>query len=110
MVFGFQHISVHPHHEFIDNTKRKVIFDDWQLSYLISYNMRLFTPYVGIKLSRGDLIEWIGEERKRRSSEDREALGVVLGLDFNLNKKLWFNLEARFLDEKAVSFSFNFLL
>ncbi len=103
-VFGFQHISVHPHHKVINNIKRKVIFDDWQLSFLVSYNrFEKFIPYLGAKASRGDVIEWLDDKRNRRKSEDSQMFGAVVGFDFYFNPRCWLNLEARFLDERAGS-------
>jgi len=103
-VFGFQHISVHPHHKIISDIKRRVIFDDWQLSFIVSYNrLDKFTPYLGVKVSRGDVIEWHNDKRNRMKSEDSQMLGVVGGFDFYFSQRCWLNIEARFLDEKAGS-------
>ena len=108
-VFGFQHISVHPHHNVINNIKRRVIFDDWQLSLLLSYDgMNRFFPYIGGKVSRGDLIEWYNDSRKRRKSEDSQSLGLVCGFNFFFTRDFWLNLEGRLFDEKAASLGINY--
>lgn len=107
MVFGFQHISVHPkliHSE----DKNKAVLDDWQTSYLVSYDFIKFTPYLGLKGSRVDYIHWRGENRKRVMSDLTKCLGLVLGLDLPLNEKTWLNLEGQFLDSQALAFSVNF--
>ena len=105
-VFGFQHISVHPDHQYVGKEKRKVILDDWQFSFLVSYDLsRYFVPYAGVKLSRMDLIEKAGDIRKRKRSENSELAGMILGVDIYLDKthRQWFNLECRFFDEAAIS-------
>ncbi|MFC1599244.1 hypothetical protein ACFL2W_00485, partial [Candidatus Omnitrophota bacterium] len=105
-VFGFQHISVHPEDNIINGVEREVIFDDWQFSLIVSYDgMDKFVPYVGGKVSRGDLIEWYDDQRKRRKSEGSESVGVVCGFNLFLTDDLWLTLEGRFLDEDAASFS-----
>lgn len=101
---GFQHISVHPRHQHIRGLKRKVVFDDWQISCLLSYVFfEKFIPYLGVKISRGDLIEWLDGDRTRRKSENSELFGLFLGGDFYLSSECWLNLEARFFDEKGAS-------
>lgn len=103
-VFGFQHISVHPRHESINNVKRKIIFDDWQFSLLVSCEkIEKFTPYIGAKVSRGDLIEWFDDNRERRKSEDAEFIGLVCGFNFFITQNLWLTFEGRYFDEKAAS-------
>ena len=108
-VFGFQHISVHPRHNIINNIKRRLIFDDWQLSLLLSYDgLKQFSPYIGGKMSRGDLIEWYNDNRKRRKSEDSRSIGFVCGFNLFLTDDCWLNLETRFFDEKAASLGINY--
>jgi len=108
-VFGFQHISVHPHHAVVNNVKRRVIFDDWQFSLLVSYDgLKKLGPYLGAKVSRGDLIEWLDGDRTRRKSKESEMLGVVFGLSFFMNEDFWINLEGRCLGEEAASFGMTY--
>ena len=52
MVFGFQHISVHPRSIRVENNKNKAILDDWQVSLLASYDFVKFTPYLGTRWSK----------------------------------------------------------
>lgn len=108
LVFGFQHISVHPRSVQLEDTKNKAVLDDWQTSLLASYDFKKFTPYLGVKLSRVDYIHWVEEDRKREMSDLTKTLGLVSGLDIPLSKNTWLNLEGQFLDSEAMAFSVNF--
>lgn len=101
-VFGFQHISVHPLAEIIEGDKNKVILDDWQISALVSKDFHIFTPYLGAKLSRSDLIHELNGVRKRKKSGD-PSLGLVVGTDLRLRERFKLNVEGRFIDETALS-------
>lgn len=108
MVFGFQHISVHPKTVRLGDLKQRSVLDDWQVSLLASYDFSKLTPYLGAKLSRVDYIHWIEEDRERRMSDLTKSLGLVCGLDINLTEKTWLNLEGQFIDGQALACSFNF--
>jgi len=108
MVFGFQHISVHPRAVRLGNVKQRSVLDDWQVSLLASYDFSKFTPYLGGKFSRVDYIHWIEEERERRMSDLTKSAGLVCGLDIDLTEKTWLNLEGQFIDGQALACSFNF--
>jgi hypothetical protein len=108
MVFGFQHISVHPRKTHLNGTKHKAVLDDWQVSFLVSQEISKFTPYVGTKWSRVDYIHWVQEDRKRVMSDLTKDIGFVFGLDFDITEKIWLNLEGQFFDTEAVALSVNF--
>jgi len=108
MVFGFQHISVHPRSVRLGDIKNKAILDDWQISLLTSYDFSKFTPYLGAKWSRVDYIHWVEEDRKRKMSDLTKDIGLVCGLDLPLTEKTWINLEGQFLDTEAFAFSVNY--
>lgn len=108
MVFGFQHISIHPHTASIDASKHKVVLDDWQFSFLVSRNFSRATPYIGTRWSRMDKITWIDRERNREKSDLNKSVGLVIGTDVSINKKAWFNVEGNFFDATAVAGSLNF--
>lgn len=108
IVFGFQHISVHPKATHLNGTKNRAVLDDWQTSILASYDLTKFTPYLGIKLSRMDYIHWVEEDRKREMSDLTKTLGLVCGLDIPLSRNTWLNLEGQFLDSEAAAISVNF--
>lgn len=99
-VAGFQHISVHPGTKKINETTNYVILDDWQGSALISKGFGVFTPYVGGRLTRLDLIHRIkGEARKRKKTD--VDFGAVAGIDFNFTESSSINIEGRFIEETS---------
>jgi hypothetical protein len=108
MIFGFQHISIHPHTVSVDASKHKVVLDDWQFSFLISRNFSKVTPYIGTRWSRMDKILWIDRERNREKSGLSKSVGLVIGTDVSINKKAWFNVEGNFFDATAIAGSLNF--
>lgn len=108
MVFGFQHISVHPKSTHLGNVKNRAILDDWQYSFLVSRNIMKTTPYIGTRWSRVDYIHTAAGERKRVMSDLTKAIGVIAGWDIPLSEKCWINLEGQFLDAEAVAVSVNF--
>jgi len=108
MVFGFQHISIHPHTVSIGALKHKAVLDDWQFSFLVSRDFRKFTPYMGVKWSRMDYIHWVDRNRKAVKSDLTKSIGLIAGVDLPLNDKVWLNLEGQFFDGEAVAGSLNF--
>jgi len=108
LVFGFQHISVHPHTVHLGDTKNEAVLDDWQFSLLASRNFHKFTPYLGARWSRVDYIHWVGDDRKRRMSDLTKSIGAILGVDLAVSKKVWLNLEAQFFDSEAIAAGINY--
>lgn len=108
MVFGFQHISVHPKNIHVDNVKNKAVLDDWQVSLLVSAGFSKFTPYLGTRWSRIDYIHWVEDDRKRVMSESNKQIGLICGVDVPLTEKIWLNIEGQFLDSEAVAGSINY--
>ena len=68
VVFGFQHISIHPFSISVDGVKNKAVLDDWQFSLLASHNVWNLTPYLGTRWSWMNQIHWIDGERKLQKS------------------------------------------
>jgi len=110
VVYGFQHISVHPRSIRIGGLKNTAVLDDWQTSLLVSYDFDKFNPYLGLKASRTDYIHWIEEDRKRKMSDLTEVPGLVVGCDFHLNQTTWLNFEGQFFDIEEFAFSINIAL
>ncbi len=108
MVFGFQHISVHPKTSRLGGTRHRAILDDWQFSLLASRDFFKTTPYLGIKWSRVDYIHKIEDSRKRRMSDLTKDLGVVAGFDLAFSQRAWLNVEGQFCDGEACAVSMNF--
>lgn len=108
MVFGFQHISIHPHTISIANAKHKAVSDDWQFSLLASYCLKKTTPYLGTRWSRYDYIHWTDRDRDRVKSDLGRSIGLIVGCDFSISQKIWLNLEGQFLDRQALALSANY--
>lgn len=102
-VLGFQHISVHPGAENVNNEKNEAILDDWQFSGLISKGFGFLTPYIGGKFSRSYLIHKVNEGEIKRRKSDEPFLGIVLGTDISIRGDWKINLEGRLIDETAFS-------
>lgn len=108
MVFGFQHISVHPKSVHLGDVKNKAVLDDWQVSLLASYSFKRITPYLGTRWSRLDYIHWVGDNRKRVMSDLTKSTGLILGFDLPLIERFWLNLEGQLFDREAVACSLNY--
>jgi hypothetical protein len=108
VVFGFQHISVHPQKIYINNVKNKAVLDDWQVSLLASYGFSRFRPYIGTKWSRLDYIHWVVDDRKRKMSDLTKDMGLVCGFDLPVTERVWLNIEGQAFDVEALAVSVNF--
>ncbi|MFH1397653.1 MAG: hypothetical protein ABIH27_03780 [Candidatus Omnitrophota bacterium] len=108
MIFGFQHISVHPYSIHLGDTRHKAILDDWQFSFLASRDIFKVTPYLGLRWSRVDYIHKIEGERKRVMSDLTKDIGLIYGLDIPITKKTWINLEGQVFDSYALACSINY--
>ncbi len=108
VVFGFQHISIHPQTISINGSKNKAVLDNWQFSLLVSREFSHITPYLGASWSRMDNIHWVNTVRKLEQSDTGKSAGLIVGADIPLSKKTWFNLEGRFFDETSLAASINF--
>lgn len=107
-VAGFQHISIHPYSRNVGEDKYKSVIDDWQLSATVSYQVGdRWMPYAGGKVSRMDNIQWTNGERDRIKSDESRAFGLILGADWEINEKVWINVEGQALDVQALSTSIN---
>jgi len=108
VIFGFQHISIHPHTVSVDGSKNKAVLDNWQFSLLASRDFSILTPYIGTRWSRMDIIHWLNANRKMEKSDLNKSTGLIVGVDIPLSKKIWFNVEGQFIDETSVTGSLNF--
>jgi hypothetical protein len=108
IVFGFQHISVHPKSTHLGNTKNQAILDDWQTSILVSYDFKKATPHLGTRWSRLDYIHKVEDNRKRKMSDLTKSIGLIFGCDFSLTEKVWLNIESQSLDSEALAVSVNY--
>jgi hypothetical protein len=106
VVFGFQHISIHPYdRKSVNGSKNKVVLDDWQFPLLVSHEFFSLRPYIGVRWSWMNQIHWTNDVRKQETSK---GTGMVVGTDIPLNSRIWLNVEGQFFDATAVSVSINF--
>ncbi|MFA5144822.1 MAG: hypothetical protein WC723_02275 [Candidatus Omnitrophota bacterium] len=108
VVFGFQHISVHPKSKHSGDVKNKAILDDWQTSLLVSRDFKRIAPYLGTRWSRVDYIHDQGGDRKRKMSDPSRSIGLIYGFDLPLAERIWVNLEGSAFDSEALAFSLNY--
>lgn len=104
-ICGFQHVSTHPDKQWYNGRKYKVIWDDWQLSTLISKEIWALRPYCGVKWSFVYLISKVDNNRNRRLSNGH-PIGLVVGTDVRINDYIYLNVESRFFDETALNAGF----
>jgi hypothetical protein len=107
VVFGFQHISNHPWSKHLGAVKHKSVLDDWQFSLLGSHDLKWMTPYVGTRFSWMNQIHWQDRVRKLEKSDLGKSVGLILGTDVPIGKKMWINIEGQFLDATALAASVN---
>lgn len=99
---GFHHISVHPANGSVDGSKYESFLDDWQCSIVSSKRVGRFTPFLGGKASRLDLVYKVNEiDRKRRAP--RYYFGAVVGCDARLAENVSVRVEGHFIDETSLS-------
>ncbi len=109
-ILGFQHICVHPRQNVVDTVKHSSIWDEWQFSLLASRGIGRFEPYVGIKASQLYII------RKDRFSDGsswngaKNHFGIIGGTAIDITKSIFCVVEARFIDETAVTAAVNYKL
>lgn len=107
LIFGFQHISIHPHTVSNNGQKNKAVLDNWQFSLLASREIFNLTPYIGARWSRMDILHWVDTNRKMEKSDLDKSTGLIAGMDIPISKKVWFNIEGGFFDETSVAGSLN---
>ncbi|MBX9744445.1 MAG: hypothetical protein K2X08_04465 [Chlamydiales bacterium] len=84
---------------------------EWQIDLDASYKIDIFTPYVGVKYShaRSELSGFtfpISEKGAGTNQfKNRNSVGVFLGCALSSAKYFMLNVEARLLDEEAVTVS-----
>jgi hypothetical protein len=102
LVAGFQHISVHPKTAHL-NSRVNMIVDDWQWSALVSKDIGKFTPYVGARYSRCDLIRRLGDWGDRKCIKPKNIAGIIIGNDFKFNDQTSLNTEVRLINDLSFS-------
>jgi len=108
MVAGFQHISIHPETVKKDGEKNNAILDDWQGSALVSYDLKKFTPYTGVRYGSTDYLHRLNNDANRVFVDEDRRVDAVLGVDVPLGEKVWVNIEGAFGAGKALATSVNY--
>jgi opacity protein-like surface antigen len=95
-----------------DDISGEVTFQEWHIAPYVAMKLGDFTPYVGAKYS--DLrtsyktkyaTTAIGPDYNKPKFKADDNFGVFVGTDYKLGKNLRLNVEGRFIDETAMSFS-----
>ena len=90
----------------VDSTPHltKTLQKEWQVGVSISQTFAFITPYIGAKCARFTVtfidVSEVGESIK---VENVSPFGLFIGMGFAGKKGAFLNLEARFLDEYALS-------
>lgn len=105
-IFGFQHISCHPHKREMENVTYKVIWDEWQTTTLFIKEWRKTAFYFGPQYSSAQLKYEVDKLRRRLKTED--SWGALAGCDYRFTKDTSVNVEARFFDEWALNFGVSY--
>jgi hypothetical protein len=107
-VLGFQHISIHPKTVKAPDAKHNAILDDWQGSALVSYDLKAFTPYTGVRYGTTDYIYRLNNDADRIYMAEDRRYDAVLGVDIPFGEKVWINLEGAGGAGTALAGSVNF--
>ncbi|MBI4336151.1 MAG: hypothetical protein HY589_05795 [Candidatus Omnitrophica bacterium] len=109
-IFGFHHISAHPPGEKVNEVKYTAIWDEWQISLLLAKGVGRLNPYFGVKASQVFLIRRDSLQSDWSWNGAKDHFGVITGSNINLLKNWYLNLEARFIDETALSAALSYKL
>ena len=86
----------------------------WQVNLGLSYNIDLFTPYIGGKYSseKAHLSSFptpiAGNDSGSNHFKNRQPVGLYLGCSLSTGKLFMLNVEGRLIDEEAVTISGDF--
>jgi len=100
-IVGFQHISCHPFKDTISDVNHRVIWDEWQGTWLFIKTFEKADLYFGPQYSAVQLKYKVDDFRRRLKTED--SWGVLFGTDYLLSEKTSINIEIRLIDEWAVN-------
>ncbi len=100
-IVGFQHISCHPLKDTVDDVNHRIIWDEWQGTWLFIKAWEKADFYFGPQYSTAQLKYKVDDLRRRLKVED--SWGLLFGGDYRFMKKTSINVEIRVLDEWAVN-------
>jgi hypothetical protein len=92
----------------------EIDFSQWQIGIGASYRINWFIPYIGVdhsdfrmRIEHLDVIKFLIPS-KHVTFKDSYPIGVFLGFGLSPHRAFNFNIEARFINENAVSLSADF--
>ena len=100
-IVGFQHISCHPFKDTVGDVKHRIIWDEWQGTWLFIKELEKADFYFGPQYSAAQLKYKVDDFRRRLKSED--SWGLLFGANYSLTKKASISAEIRVLDEWAIN-------
>jgi hypothetical protein len=101
-IFGFQHISCHPFKDTVGSEKHRIIWDEWQGTWLFIKEYSKADIYLGPQYSSAQLKYKIDDLRRRLKAEN--SWGMLMGTNYKINEDININAEVRLFDEWAVNF------
>ncbi|MCG2712631.1 MAG: hypothetical protein L6416_09975 [Candidatus Omnitrophica bacterium] len=100
-IVGFQHISCHPFKDTINDEIHRVIWDEWQGTWLFIKEWKKTALYFGPQYSAAQLKYKVDGFRRRLKAED--SWGLMIGGNYRFMKKASISAEIRVIDEWAIN-------
>jgi hypothetical protein len=100
-IAGFQHISCHPFKDEVNTAPHRVIWDEWQGTWLFIKEWHKAALYCGPQYSAMQLKYRVDSFRRRLKTED--SWGMLVGGNYRIGKNVSINTEFRLFDEQAVN-------
>jgi hypothetical protein len=100
-IAGFQHISCHPFKDTVDDVAYRVIWDEWQGTWLFIKEWKKTAWYCGPQYSTMQLKYKADSFRRRLKTED--CWGMLAGVNYRIAENMSINTEIRIFDEVAVN-------
>ena len=100
-IFGFQHVSCHPFKDMVNDVNHRIIWDEWQSTWLFIKEWKKAALYFGPQYNLAQLKYKVDENRRRLKAED--SWGLLFGGNYRFMKKASISAEIRVLDEWAIN-------
>jgi opacity protein-like surface antigen len=85
------------------NTSEKTTFLEWHAASYLAKEFENLTPYFGVRYS--DMRMKVKSETSSYKLKAKDNFGVIAGIGYKITDNWCLNLEGRFIDETAASFS-----
>jgi len=100
-IAGFQHISCHPFKDIVAGINYRVIWDEWQGTWLFIKEWEKIALHFGPQYSTVQLKYKVDNVKSRLKAED--SWGLLFGGSYSFTKKASISVEIRVLDEWAIN-------